>query len=133
MIGQNYPSFTLNAVSRDKLSTETVVFNINQFQYYLHVHIPDDMNRFFICYQVKSGDKKYEPTDELENKILYEHDRNHPWYKFTFDTLDKSEGLHIYQMDMVHRYTNDTYPLYFGYIVQNDFPERNYDYMKKYR
>lgn len=130
---KEYPAFKLNAVSKDRLSMETKVFNSNEFEYYLHVRIPDDISKYFKCYQVDCIDDKNIDISDFENNIIFDNEKGRPWYRFISDTLKKSEGMHIYSMSFVNKITNDTYKLYFGYIIQDDFPEKNYDYMKGYR
>lgn len=125
-----YPAFSLCAAEHKDLASVSKVFNVSELEYYLFVRIPNIMAKDFSLYQI----------DEVDNEIhfvchkgLWEHDPNRIWYKFKFFMLNQEVGLHVYRMSFVNNHTNDTAQLYFGYVVQNNSPEKPYDYMHRGR
>lgn len=123
-----YPSFRLNAVTHDKLSSQTKVFNLKEVDYHLFIRVPDNVYKEYEMYQLDEVDSKV--TRIIESSMI-DHDRGNPWYRIIFDSLNKSIGLHTYKLCMVSTITNNTLNLYFGYVIQNDNPDRSYIYMNR--
>ena len=122
----DYPVFSLNAVTKNDIAANTKVFNIQDFEYYLWVRVPVEINRVFKFYQLD----EFEGKQNINIRDICEHLPGRVWYKFNSHMLNRNPGLHNYCMRMVNREDSTTITLYFGYVVQRSDTDKPYVYMK---
>lgn len=94
----------------------------------LYLHIPACYIRNYLIFQIDQVCPKYEKLDVLDK---VDTSPNRPWILVDSFIFDFSIGMHKYRIHMVNKHTNDVIELYFGYIVQNDEPDRPYIYMEE--
>ena len=130
----DYPVFSLKSTTYRKVSTVNQVFNLYQFEPYLWVEIPHELNFDFsfggVFYLTRNSD-----DDDIEDDITpyCEREPFKPWIKIQSDKLSKDIGLHTYRIELINRFSNDVVSMYFNYTVQNDNPPEPYNYMKEIR
>lgn len=123
----NYPIFSLEADTRSRLPAVTKVINRRDIEYFLWVHVPEQLAQEFELYEI---------WEQLPTKCLpvntigaVEREGRHPWFQIASHILNKSVGMHIYKLHLVNRYTGDVLSLYFSYILQDDIVDKPYIYM----
>jgi len=129
-----YPVFGLVADTYDKLPEHGKVINFRTIEYFLWVKIPDYMSRDFRLVGVFEMCDDYDkaPSD-CDITEFVTREKNRPWIKILTDKINQTVGFHLYKIELVNRFTDDVVSLYFSYIIQNDNPDRPYDYMKTIR
>lgn len=130
MFDLKIPVFSLDACRYDELASNTKTFNKNEIEYYLWVHLPIEDIKDCSLFQV---DEIEPQIQEVHSGSLVEHECNRPWVKIVFRILRDDIGLHIYKLSFINRYTDDVVPLYFSYVIQDDYPFKPYDYMSHFR
>ena len=109
------------------LSSNTKVFNIQNFADTVCVKLPDDFPRDFELvgmYNLES-DKTIDFEDYVE-QIPYK-----PWVDIKKTVLSTEIGQHTYRLDfMQHGFTIGA-TCWFSYIIQDGHPEKPYVYMKR--
>lgn len=121
----NIPVFSLNADYIQKYTPPVV--RKYEVEYYLYVHIPEELCKLYKLFQVDSIAPKHctLPMNQLIQQECFK-----PWIRINTAVLDLSIGLHTYKLSMVNTLTNDVVSIYFGYIIQDDDPDKPYVYMK---
>lgn len=122
--------YKLTACSYEEISQHTILFNLNQVEYWTWIQLPKGVLHDYELYEVNEF---YPNNGEADWLHLVVRENCRPWLKICRDMLNLSIGKHIYQLKFVNRYTNDTVTYYFSYIIQNDNPERPYIYMDENR
>lgn len=118
--------FQVNSCAYKQLSSNTPVFNINQVEYELHVHLDGELCRLLELFQLDEVTQ----SGLNEIQVLGFVDRDCTcWLSIKTEILNKDVGQHIYKLSFVDKVTNDIVPLYFSYIIQDDNPEKPYLYM----
>ena len=109
------------------LSSNTKVFNIQNFADTVCVKLPDDFPRDFELvgmYNLES-DKTIDFEDYVE-QLPYK-----PWVDIKKTVLSTEIGQHTYRLDfMQHGFTIGA-TCWFSYIIQDGHPEKPYVYMKR--
>lgn len=128
----DYPSFSIFADTYDKLPLRAKVINLHEFEYYLWVGIPHPMSLQFSFVSLR---KIISTTSSDSEDITDSSERIscRPWIRVLTSALDKTPGLHVYEIELVNKFTNDVAKLYFNYIVQDDDPPKPYNYMNELR
>lgn len=121
------PVFLLDADRRGKYKSP--VFNRNEVQSFLYVHIPLELSAEFKLFQLDATAPKHQRI-ECFTEFIY-RDYGKPYFKIKTENLDLTIGLHTYMMSLVNIRTNDVISLYFSYIIQDDNPDTPYIYMKR--
>lgn len=125
------PVQSLESCTYDDISKYSKVINLNTLEYFLWIHIPEDISRNFELFQIDQVSPK---LSEITNfKLFVKRDCRKPWLRITSKILDTSVGMHTYRLQFVNRCTDDVVSLYFCYIIQNDNPDKPYVYMDKDR
>lgn len=122
------PVFKLEAVPKKSLPSYTPIWNSDELEYYLWVHVPPYVGREFCLYKIE---EMSEPTIEHPIQDFVHWDNGRPWFRFYTDKLNRFPGLHIYKLSLVHRRTDDVMSLFFGYVIQCDHPPKPYKYMER--
>lgn len=131
VIAIDIPVQSLEACTYDKLASNSKVFNLNTLEYFLWIHLPEDISRHYELFQV---DQIAPNILELENfNQVIKRECRRPWLQVTFKSLDLSIGMHTYRLQLINKCTDDVVSLYFCYIIQNDNPEKPYVYMENAR
>ena len=127
---QSYPVFQLEAVPRNVLIEHSIVVNKQEMEYFLYVHIPVTFAREFALVEIRDmdTDKCIEVREEFG---FVQQDCMKPWIQIIAGALNQSVGYHKYRVSFVNRQNGDTSSLYFGYTLQDNNPDRPYDYMKE--
>lgn len=120
------PIFSLECDTLDKYQ-KPVIHKYDK-QYYTYVHIPHYLNSNYNIFQLLCMAPK---RIEIKLNPYTDREPNKPWIRIISDILDWDIGLHIYQLSLVNKYSNDVVSVYFGYIVQDDDPEKPYIYMNR--
>ena len=118
------PVFSFDGTSRDRVNYK--VIHIGDVDYYVYINIPIEIAAECKLFQLESISPKVK-LHPLNIGICAPDQRL--WVQINTNVLDMEEGLHLYKLSYVNKYTNDVIGLYFGYIVQNDNPEKPYIYM----
>lgn len=122
------PVFMLDAVPHHQVASFSKVFSLPEVEYFLYVRIPAEITKTYELYQVS------EIRDEAEvlcDKNLWEHDPSRIWYRFHSEKLNLNTGYHMYRLSFVNVFHNETCTLYISYVIQNNKPEKPYNYMDK--
>ena len=109
------------------LSSNTKVFNIQNFADTVCVKLPDDFPRDFELVGMYNleADKTIDFEDYVE-QIPYK-----PWVDIKKTVLSTEIGQHTYRLDfMQHGFTIGA-TCWFSYIIQDGHPEKPYVYMKR--
>jgi len=121
------PVLQLNACIYEDIAKNTRVFNLDQIEYYLWVRLGVDITSDCFMYEAAELDKVNGPiifSDTFERKSPM-------WIRVRTDNLNKEIGLHIYRLSFVDTVSDDTFSLFFGYIIQDDNPAKPYVYMDR--
>ena len=121
--------FKLEADSKKDLPKHTKIINIHDVEYFLWIHIPEELSWDFELFQL--DEIIFSGLVEVDFQGLIEREGRRPWFKLNSGLLNKEIGKHIYKMSMVNRKTNDVISLYFSYIIQDDNPDKPYIYMNR--
>lgn len=119
------PVFSINADFIDKY--QSPVFHKYEIEYFLYVHFPKEMNRDYELFQV---DEVSPTAQKVPMGTFIEREFGKPWINIKSGILNLDIGKHIYRLSFVNKYSNDVVSLYFGYIIQDDKPDKPYIYMK---
>lgn len=123
----SYPIFQVEAVEKRDLASFTPVWNSDEVEYYLWIHVPQIVGRDFELYQI---DEMVEPVKELTINDACYHQHMRPWYRLLSPMLNLTPGLHVYRMGFVNRHNSDVISLFFAYVIQCDHPKKPYKYME---
>lgn len=124
------PVFSVVATTHDKLNEVIRIFNKAETEYYLWVQLPAELVINSNVYDVE----EVEPNLQSINWVnLVDRDCNRPWLRIVFRILKDDVGLHVYKLSFINKHTDDVFQLYFGYVIQDDYPFKPYEYMLKER
>lgn len=128
----DYPSFSILANTYDKLPVNVPIINLHTVAFYLWIGIPHEFNDDFSFVKLS---KLISTTSSDEEDITEHADRIRckPWIRVPSSVMDLTAGQHIYEVEMVNKFTNDPLRLYFNYIIQDDDPPKPYNYMNELR
>lgn len=126
----------LEAVPYEVLNANTKILNPSHMDFMLHIHVPDQFMREHallqideLCYSEPDSVKGRKDSRLIDTELV-QHELGRPWFDIAFDSLRQEVGLHIYRMSFVNTVTEDTVALYFGYKIQDDNPDKPYNYMR---
>lgn len=119
----------LDAVSYQDVAKHTPVININQFSDTIHIHLPVAISNHIHLVSIDEVIPKSKKELNFADAVVREEMK--PWLDVSVDWLNKDKGQHIYKLTFNDTKVNATFPLYVGYIIQEDHPEQNYVYMKR--
>ena len=124
---KEFPAFRLDAAIKSKLAYVTPIFNGSQVEKYLWVKIPSMLLNQYTLVEIA------EQGLDVESVCLVKYCRyfGGPWYRLDTEVLNWDPGYHIYRMNMINKATDDLVAIYFAYHLQDDSPEKPYDYMKR--
>lgn len=120
--------FQLNACSYEDIPSNTPVINKANFDYFLWIHIPEEIARCYAFYQLDEMAPEHKKVPHIG---FIERDCNRPWLKITSSVLGSTVGKHLYKLCFVNQITNDLISLFFSYTIQDDNPDKPYVYMNK--
>lgn len=100
------------------------VFNKKEIEYFLYMHIPEELSRDSNLVEVKCVDT----CEVLDHELIQRHCKK-PWIRIESRLLDTSVGQHTYRFVFINTATDDVYSLYISYIIQDDNPDKPYIYM----
>ena len=118
----------VDAVKYSEIPSHTKLYNVNEIEYFLWVKLPDVLSRsiqLLDMFEIQPEVKNYNLISTVEREC------NRPWLRIQTNTLNMVEGLHIYRLNVIDKYTNECVSLYFGYRIQDDNPRKPYIYMKR--
>lgn len=118
--------FQLIAGSRKDLSRNIVMFNKLDTQPTLVVRIPTYVAQNYTMSSVICCE---------DNEDISEHASitdNYPWIDVLSENLNLDAGTHTYRVTFDNHYSNETMYMYFGYIIQDDDPDKPYIYMEEH-
>lgn len=121
------PVLQIDACEYKDIARNTPVLNLDQVEYYLWIHLGPEISSECYFYEAAELDKEHGPIIFPDSFVR----KSPTWIKVKTDSLDKSPGLHIYRLSFVDRVTDDPFSLFFGYIIQDDNPDKPYIYMKR--
>lgn len=102
------------------------VFNKNTVEYFIYLHIPENLARDCELYEIEDLDH----VDVLiEFRDLVQRHCRKPWLRVESRLLDLSCGQHTYRFGFVNTVTDDVFSLYISYCIQDDNPDKPYIYM----
>lgn len=114
----------LESCKYEDMSKFTSVFNINQFNDIIWIHIPDSDSKYLTDISIR---EMYQ-----SDFIQYSRELSYPWMYINSSELNKSPGQHIYEIKLKDsRYLEGNCYLYFSYIIQDDNPDKPYIYMDR--
>lgn len=119
----------LVATNRQDIADHTPVISMTEISYWLIVKIPPEVAENYCLIEIKSCE---ESASDKTSEIL-KYSKCHPgkiWIDIPWNFMHKEIGHHIYRLEFVNKYTDDILFLFFGYIIQNDNPEKPYYYME---
>lgn len=123
------PVFSLEASVYPNLTDKCKIINKSISEYFLWIKLPACLVRDAELYQVGEVLQKSTPKC-LDWQGFIVRDENHPWLRVAFGILNQSVGMHSYKLCFINKYTDDTFSLYFSYVMQDDEPDKPYLYMK---
>lgn len=120
---------TIQAVSYDKVGENTPVINTMTMEYHTYVKLPIEKLCDVHPYQI------FQINPRTEGELIIGNDckivNNKPWLDIITDRLDLSVGKHVYRISCVNTTSSDCVSYYFSYEIQDDCPDKSYDYMKR--
>ena len=127
MIQDNIFTTVIQASLISKLPSHTAVYNAKDINDIICVKFPLMVPR---DYQLASiydlnSDK------ELDFDDFVTRDENRPWIDINSSILDLTPGQHVYRMILSKPDSRLTATCWFSYIIQDNFPETPYIYMKR--
>lgn len=115
--------------SREEVPYHTLVINSIDFEYYLWIELPEEIDSTYSLFQLEEIHPNHLNLVIDENSDRIRRDRSR-WIRIISQVLGRCYGLHIYRAKFVNKY-EDVVSIYFGYIVQDDCPKRPYIYMRR--
>ena len=105
------------------------VINKDSFEYFIYLHIPSEIARSSVLFDVK--DITSSPDTSVDYEKFFIRDCMKPWIRVESRILDLTSGQHTYKLQFINKHTDDTFSLYFSYIVQDDNVDKPYIYMNR--
>lgn len=109
------------------LSSNTKVFNIQNFADTVCVKLPDDFPRDFEL--VGMYNLEFDKTIDFEDYV--EQIKYKPWIDIKKNILSTEIGKHTYRLDFIKSGFSIGATCWFSYIIQDDHPETPYIYMDR--
>lgn len=122
------PVFMLDAVTHSQITSFSKVFSFTEVLPSLYIRIPVEIARHFELSQVS---EIRDTENIISTEDLWEHDPFRIWFRFNTDKLNMDTGHHVYKLLFVNRIDNESCILYFSYVIQNNNPDKPYNYMEK--
>lgn len=93
------------------------------------IALPDEVCMNYSVFDVREMLPDGDITDDLS--LVMKHVCN-KWIDIPMKWMNTSAGSHTYRVRMISKGNErDTYSLYFGYIIQDDNPDKPYIYMNR--
>lgn len=122
------PVVELDACLYGELSANAIVLNRNQLSDYIWVSLPEIITSNTVMYQLEEISPN---CNEVEFSSFVERDHGRPWLKVHTHGLNLAPGYHAYKLLFIETGSHVTYPVYIGYIIQDDNPDKPYIYMNR--
>lgn len=121
----------IEATNYANIYRNTKVFNTNEINHVIYVHLPDYLCNDTQLYEVKQLIPKVENdiSNIIEHSGFVKREGQRPWIDISTEMISIEQGHHIYKLSFINVLTNDIYHLYISYIIQQDNPDRKYVYM----
>ena len=110
----------------NKAFENVTVLNRNEIEYFVYLHIPENLAIHSELFGVGDLDHVDVPIDYED---LIQRNCKRPWLRVESRLLDLTAGQHTYRFSFVNQETDDVYSLYISYIIQDDNPDKPYIYM----
>ena len=110
----------------NKVFENVKIFNKNEIEYFMYLHIPENLAKDCELYKVQDVDN---PDILIEYNDSIQRNCKRPWLRIDSRLLDTSCGQHTYRFGFINIVTDDVYSLYISYIIQDDNPDKPYIYM----
>lgn len=124
----DYPVFALDASTYTTMNEHHVIYNINELNTELLIHMDDTYARGYNISGVQHISSNNEPWSLAEvTRIVRD---NICWFRVPTVLLNTEIGHHVYKLTL----TNESSLQYFRYIsytIQNSNPEKPYVYMNR--
>lgn len=109
------------------LSSNTNVFNIQNFANTICVKLPDNFPRDFELI----GMYNLETNSGVDFEDYVEHIMYKPWVDIQRSILSTEIGQHTYRLDFMQQGFSMCATCWFSYIIQDNNPEKPYVYMNR--
>lgn len=123
------PYFLLDCTDESRLPAVTKSFTKSAIDATAYLKLPSYVDREFVLYQVE----QLEPDIADVDISAYVKDCccNNSWLDISVDGLNLHQGYHKYRVCFINKFTNETYSLFFAYIINDDHPDKDYIYMSR--
>ena len=123
------PYFLLDCTDESRLPAVTKSFTRSAIDATAYLKLPSYVDREFVLYQVE----QLEPDISDVDISAYVEDCccSHNWLDISVCGLNLSQGYHKYIICFINKFTNETYSLFFAYIINDDHPDKDYIYMSR--
>lgn len=101
------------------------IYNVNTLRDTMFVRLPDVCSR---CSLLCVSRIHPSGSDSLDISSV---NLENVWLKIPTDILDLSTGSKVYKIDLETQCSKDPITLYFGYVIQDDNPDKSYVYMNQ--
>ncbi len=105
------------------VTSSSPLYNISTLKDTMFVRLPDMCSR---CSLIRLS--RIHPSDS-DNLDVSSVNLENVWLKIPTSVLDLSAGSKVYRVDLVTKCSEDSITLYFGYVIQDDNPDKSYVYM----
>lgn len=118
---------TIQSAKMQELSKYTEVFNVAEIPDIICVKLPDSMPRDLDL----SGIYCLDTNTDVEFEGSVTRNEHRPWIDISKDILDIKAGQHVYRLTFSKEDVSLTATCWFSYIVQDNFVDKPYIYMKR--
>lgn len=125
----NLSSFAVNASPKNELGYYATMFNKASIQEWLIVSMPV----FFTDIAISNISEIGSGIDEVDISEYCVTTTGRHWLDIPTEHLNLSAGYHMYKIVFCDNITNIGCTLYFAYNIQDDNPDKPYDYMDPIR
>lgn len=120
----------LKSYKYDECLSNSIVINLSQIHTHFLIELKD---KFSHTYDIVSLNQI---SPKEGNNVASEVDKNQKWIRIPKESLDLSEGSHVYEIileqnSFYDKYLDSKSSVYFSYRIQNDNPDKPYIYMKR--
>ena len=123
------PYFLLDCTDESRLPAVTKSFTKSAIDATAYLKLPSYVDGEFVLYQVE----QLEPDISDVDVLAYVKDCccSNSWLDISVYVLNLSQGYHKYRICFINKFTNETYSLFFAYIINDDHPDKDYIYMSR--
>lgn len=124
---KNWFTVTIQSCKMQDLPKYTEVFNLAEIPETICVKLPDSLPRDMEL----SGVYDLTNNKEVEFEDFVSRNDFRPWIDIQNTILDMTPGQHTYRLTFCKLGVSLTGTCWFGYIIQDNFVEKPYVYMKR--